>query len=68
MSKKTFALVSAITTGVATIATGLVTFFNPPMVAAWIGAIPLIEGCIIGVCSKFVVDETKAVEKKTSKK
>ena len=57
MSGRVYALVSTITTAVAMVAVGLVTFFNPPYAAAWVESIPLIEGCTIGICSKFVSKE-----------
>lgn len=57
MNKKTFNLVSAITTGVAGIAIGVVTFFNPAWCEAINASIAVAEGAVIAICSKFVIAE-----------
>lgn len=57
MSKKLFALISCVTSAVSALAVGLVTFFEPSHASAINASIPLIEGCIIAVCSNFVKAE-----------
>lgn len=54
MSKKVYALVATITSAIAAIACGLVTFFNPGCAAAINASIPIAEGAIIAICGNFV--------------
>lgn len=56
MRKKTFTLVSTITTCVSGIAIAVVTYFNPAYCEAINGSIAVAEGAIITICSKFVKD------------
>lgn len=57
MSKKTYALVSTITSAVAAVAAGLVSYFNPPYASAINASIPVAEGAIIAICGNFVKNE-----------
>lgn len=56
MSKKTYALVATITSAVAAVAVGLVTYFNPGCAAAINASIPIAEGAIIAICGNFVTE------------
>lgn len=57
MSKKTYALVSTLTTAVATAAIGLVTYFNPGYAEAINASITIAEGAVIAICANFVKAE-----------
>lgn len=56
MSKKLYALIATITSAVAAVAAGLVTYFNPSCAAAVNASIPVAEGAIIAICGNFVKD------------
>lgn len=56
MNKKTFTLVSALTTAAATAAIALVTYFNPAWAEAINASITIAEGAIIGICANFVTE------------
>lgn len=58
MSKKMFALIGGITTGVATIATAVVTYINPEYAAAITASIGVVEGAVV-TCAGFFVNEQK---------
>ena len=57
MSKKVFALVTGIVTGLQTIGVALVTFENPEYVAAINSSIVIAGGAIIEICNLFVKPE-----------
>lgn len=56
MKRKTFNLISGITSGIAMIAETLVVFLNPPCKEAIAASIPVAEGAIITICGNFVKD------------
>lgn len=56
MKRRTFNLISGITTGVAFIAEAVTVFLNPPCKEAIIASIPVAEGAIITICGNFVKD------------
>lgn len=56
MTKKTFALVSTLTSAVAAASIGLVTFFEPSFCAAINASISIAEGAVIAICGNFVKD------------
>ena len=56
MKRRTFNLISGVTTGVAFIAEALTVYFNPPCSEAIIASIPVVEGAIVTVCGNFVKD------------
>lgn len=58
MSKKTYALIGGITTGVATIAVALVTYFEPSYAAAINASVGVIEGAVV-TCAGLFVNEQK---------
>lgn len=58
MSKKVYALTTAIIGGVSTIAVGLVTFFNPAYAAAINSGIGIAATAALEICAGFV-DTTK---------
>ena len=57
MSKKVFALVTGIVTGLQTIGVALITFENPEYVAAINSSIVIAGGAIIEICNLFVKPE-----------
>ena len=67
MSQRVFNLVAIITSAVAAIAVGVVQFIGKGPVQAIVDSIPLIEGCIIGVCANFTIKATSDLAKKKSK-
>ena len=58
MSKKTYALVTAIVGGVALIASGVVTFLNPPHATAVNSVIDIMQTATLESCLLFVAEET----------
>lgn len=54
MQQKTYNMISAITTGVMAIATGLVVYFDPPYCAAIASSIDAIGGTVMIVCANFL--------------
>lgn len=58
MSQKTFNLVSTITTSIAAIAIGIVTYIKPQYATAINDSIVIAEGAVIAICGNFV-DKTK---------
>lgn len=56
MSKKTFGLVTGITSGVATIASAVVTYFNPAYAVQTVAAIGIANTAVVEVCSLFRKD------------
>lgn len=67
MSQKTFNLVTIVTSAVAAIAIGVVQYVGKGPVQAICDSIPLVEGCIIGVCANFTIKATSDLAKKKSK-
>ena len=59
MSKKVFALISAITTAVTTAAIAWVTYYEPANATVINSAIGIIAGAITQVCNLFVKDTAK---------
>lgn len=57
MSKKTFQLVTGVVTGLATIASAVLTFVQPPYAPAWVGVTGIVSGAIIEACTLFVKPE-----------
>lgn len=65
MSQKTFNLITIITSAVAAIVIGVVQYIGKGPVQAICDSVPLVEGCIIGVCANFTI---KANSKLTTSK
>lgn len=65
MSQKTFNLVTIVTSAVSAVAIGVVQYIGKGPVQAICDSIPLVEGCIIGVCANFTI---KASNKLTATK
>lgn len=59
MSKKTFALVTGIVTGIQTIGVAFVSFYNPEYEAQINSAIVIAGGAIIEICNLFTKAEQK---------
>lgn len=57
MSKKVYAVVVAVTTGVIGVAEALVALFNPPYEAAIAASLPVLETAVITIANNFVKDE-----------
>lgn len=57
MSKKMFALVSGVVTGLQTIGVAAVTYYSPESEEAINAAIVIIGGAVIQVCNLFVKAE-----------
>lgn len=57
MKRKTFNLISTITTSISAIAIGDVTYVKPHYAAAINDSIVLAEGAIIAICGNFVEKE-----------
>lgn len=53
MSRKTYTLISTITTAVATCAAAIVSYFQPAHATAILGSITAVEGCILTVLGEF---------------
>ena len=66
MSKKTYALITAIAGGVALIASGVVTFLNPPHATAINSVIDIVQTATLEACLLFVSEE--ALKKSLLKK
>lgn len=62
MSKKTFALISGITTAVTTAAIAWVTYYEPTNATAINTAIGIIAGAITQVCNLFVNPDPETKE------
>jgi len=56
MSKKMFNLVAGITGGLATIATAVITYFQPQYATAIVGCVGIVETAVIECCSLFRKD------------
>ena len=54
MSKKAFALVSGIVTGLQTVGVAVVTYYSPEYVEAINSAIVIAGGAVIQICNQFV--------------
>jgi hypothetical protein len=59
MSKKTFQLVTAVITGVSTIASAVVVHVAPPMAVAIVAGIEVAAGAAIEICSLFIPTDKK---------
>ena len=59
MSKKTFQIISGITTIVGTAAVSIVGLFQFPKAALISGIIVAVTGCIDEICTLFINDETE---------
>lgn len=57
MKKKTFNLICGVTGGVATIASAVVTFFQPAYAVQIVAAIGIVSTAVTEVCSLFVKAE-----------
>ena len=57
MKKKTFNLIVGITGGIATIASAVVTFFNPAYAVQTVAAIGVASTAVTEICSLFVQNE-----------
>ena len=57
MSKKVYAVVVAVTTGVIGVAEALVALFNPPYEAAISASLPVVEAAVLTIANNFVVDK-----------
>ena len=66
MSQRTFNLIAIITSSLAAIAVGVVQYIGKGPVQAIVDSIPLIEGCIIGVCANFTIKAVSELTKKTT--
>lgn len=64
MSQKTFNLVTIITSAVCAVAIGVVQYIGKGPVKAICDSIPLVEGCIIGVCANFTLKANSLTKKK----
>lgn len=64
MSQRTFNLITIITSAVAAIAIGVVQYIGKGPVQAICDSIPLVEGCIIGVCANFTIKAAGTLTKK----
>lgn len=58
MKLKTYELVICITGGIATIASGLVAYFNPAYSGAIVSAIDIASTAIASICALFIKKET----------
>jgi len=67
MSQKTFNLVTIITSAVCAVVIGVVQFIGKGPVQAICDSVPLVEGCVIGVCANFTIKATSDLAKKKSK-
>lgn len=59
MKRSTFNLISTITTSVAAIAIGVVTYLKPQYATAINDSIVIAEGAVIAICGNFVTKEDK---------
>ena len=64
MSKKTFQIISGITTIIGTAAVSIVNLLNTPKAALISGIIVALTGCIDEICTLFINDDSTKVEKK----
>jgi len=66
MSKKTFQIISGITTAVATAAVAILNIpaLGVPHAALWSGIIVAVSGCIDEICSLFIKELPDTISKK----
>lgn len=63
MSKKVYAVVVAVTTGVIGVGEALIDLFNPPCAAAIAASLPVLEAAILTITNNFVVTDTTKKKK-----
>ncbi len=63
MSKKTYALITGLTSAICAAGVVLVTYFQPPYASAINGVLSIVEGAVAGSCALFLDQPTEEKKK-----